>query len=605
MNMSAIRQIRFLKPGLLFLTTLLLTTFARADLSLGGGSDDEFLPVEQAYQVLVELTDTGITMNWNLAPGYYLYQHQFKLEAGNGSESESLSLKFEPGKRKFDEYFNKELEVYYYNTLVSSGLPAMAPPYELKLTSQGCADAGLCYPPRRQYFQVDADGIVTELEASNLGKTPTVSPASSISGNAPVSSSQTTPAAPEEAPFLPAILFGALLGGLILNLMPCVFPVLSLKALSFASSHQSGHMQHAHGWAYTVGVVLSFLVAALVILLARGAGEMLGWGFQLQHPVFVAGLAYLFLIMGLSLYGMFHFGTQLMGAGQELTTGSGIRASFFTGVLAAVVASPCTAPFMATALGVALTQPMAVALLIFATLGFGMALPFLLLSYSPKLADYLPRPGPWMEILKQALAFPLLATCIWLLWVVGHQTGSNGTALVLSGALLICFALWLLRFQPASTGGRLSLRALTVVSLLAAAHLTWQVQLFKVEGGHGGSHERWEAYSPARLDELRAAGKPVFVNLTADWCITCKVNERVAFSSDTFFTRADDLGVTLMIGDWTNPNDDIADLLKRYDRSGIPLYLVFPAAAGAEPEILPQLLTVSSVVDALERATAK
>jgi len=587
----------------LLLAICTLSTPSFAD-SLMSGEDEEFLRVEDAYQVMVELTDNQVEMSWTLAPGYYLYQHQFKLEANNGSEIERQDLKFKTGKRKFDEYFNKELEVYYYNTFVSSNLPSMPPPYELKITSQGCADAGLCYPPRKQFFHIAANGEIKELGASEIS-TRTATPAKNLieptGSTSPKGLAFSPTEAPENTPFLPIILLFALTGGLILNLMPCVFPVLSLKALSFASSNQEGHQQHLHGWAYTIGVVGSFVAAAAVILSAREAGEMLGWGFQLQHPVFVALLAYLFLVMALGLYGMFSFGTQFMGAGQSLTAGTGIKASFFTGVLAAVVASPCTAPFMASALGAALTQPVSIALLIFATLGLGMALPFLALSYSPQLANFLPKPGAWMETLKQALAFPLLATSIWLLWVLGNQTGSDGTALVLAGGLLICFALWLLRFSPTRTASKAILSALIITSLLAAAHFTWKIRNFKANS-EADTYAQWETFTYDGLEALRAQGRPVFINLTADWCITCKLNEQVAFSSQTFFNYAQEQDVVLMIGDWTNPNDDIAKLLKQYKRSGIPLYMMFPARKNAPPEILPQILTTGDVTEAIDRA---
>ncbi|SMF02231.1 Thiol:disulfide interchange protein DsbD [Alteromonadaceae bacterium Bs31] len=556
-------------------------------------NEDEFLRVEEAFQVLVEVDDDSVNMSWTLAPDYYLYQHQFKAEAYNTRERTKLKLDFAPGKRKYDEYFDKELEVYYFNTLVTAALPSIEPPYELKVVSQGCAEAGLCYPPRKQYFQVAADGSVFETDSTQI-----TSDAAAAVNTA--KTAQQDFANEEKPPFLPSILFFALIGGLILNLMPCVFPVLSLKALSFASSNQPGHKQHMHGWAYTAGVIASFLVAAAFLLVARQAGEMLGWGFQLQQPVFVALLAYLFLLMGLSLYGMFSIGTQFMGAGQELTAGSGLKASFFTGVLAAVVASPCTAPLMAPALGAAMTQPPAIAIIVFIVLGFGMALPFLALSYSPKLAEFLPKPGAWMEVLKQVLAFPLFATSIWLLWVLGHQTGSSGIAYVLSAALLICFTIWLAKFTPAKQGAKIALRVLMIASLLAAAHLTWDIRHFN--GSSAGSEEQWEAYTPERLQQLREEGKPVFINLTADWCITCKVNEQLAFSSETFFTRAEELGVTLLVGDWTNPDENISMLLKRYKRSGVPLYLVFPANINGEPEILPQLLSTTIIVEAMERA---
>lgn len=560
-------------------------------LDFGGSNEDEFLDVKDAYQVILDVNDNTLEAAWTIAPGYYLYQHQFKIEAYNAQSKESLTPAFAHGKRKYDEYYQKELEVYYDNTTFTTAAPTLQPPYEIKLVSQGCADAGLCYPPRKQYFTVDTDGFVLETSGPQLNAPAEATP---IQGETP--SKQQAPA-PE--PFNPLILLGAILGGLILNLMPCVFPVLSLKALSFASSNQHSGKQHLHGWAYTLGVVLSFLVAASIILVARQTGEMLGWGFQLQQPLFVVALVYLFLVMGLSLFGMFHFGTSFMGAGQELTAGDGVKASFFTGVLAAVVASPCTAPFMATALGVALTQPIPLALLVFAALGFGMALPFLALSYSPALANHLPAPGAWMDVLKQVLAFPLLATCVWLLWVLGNQTGNSGVAIALLGALFLCFAMWLTQFSPRGNTLRWINRGLMVLSLLTVAHFSWSLKDYKATPT--GTYDNWETFTMTRLDELRASGEPVFVNLTADWCITCKVNARVAFSSQDFYDHAKAKHVNLLLGDWTNANPEIEAILAKFNRSGIPLYVMFPAGDG-EAEILPQLLTPKAVIAAIDRA---
>lgn len=573
------------------------TSLGSTDSFDASSNQDEFLRVEDAYQVMTEITDNKVELTWSLAPGYYLYQHQFKLEANNGTSSEKLELTFEPGKRKFDEYFNKELEVYYYNTYMHANAPQIQPPFELKVTSQGCADAGLCYPPRKQYFQVASNGVITASDASQLA-TPSPVATNNNDSNTDISSNENA----ANTPFLPGILFAALLGGLILNLMPCVFPVLSLKALSFASGSHSQQKQHHHGWAYTAGVVISFVLAAAVILAAKSAGTMLGWGFQLQQPLFVAVLVYLFLIMGLSLSGAFHFGSQLMGVGQSLTAGAGLRASFFTGVLAAVVASPCTAPFMATALGVALTQPIGIALLTFAMLGLGMALPFLVLSYSPTMVNYLPKPGAWMETLKQFLAFPLYATCIWLLWVLAHQTSSDGAAIILFGALLITFALWLLQLNSdGKTIGKWLVRLLALASIAAAVSLTLKIDQFVGSSMTSNQNTPWQTYSDSALTDLRNQGEPVFVNLTADWCITCKVNERVAFSSDAFFNTAEEFGVTLMKGDYTNDNPEITQLLKTYKRSGVPLYLVFPAEANSAPEILPQILSPALIRAALAR----
>ncbi len=556
-------------------------------------NDDEFLRVEDAYQVLLQIEreeKPTVLMDWSIAEGYYLYQHQFKLTARNDTESVNLPLSFEKGKTKFDEYFNKELEVYYFNTRVTAPLPDIEPPYELVAQSQGCADAGLCYPPRKQYFQVSKSGEISETPTARYN--PTVSEPDPAIGN--VEANSTPP--PEEQPFLPMIILGALLGGMILNLMPCVFPVLSLKALSLSASHLSAHKQHLHGWAYTGGVVGSFIVAAVIILVARATGESLGWGFQLQRPEFVALMAYLFFVMGLSLSGMFHVGMQWMGAGQGLTSGHSLQSSFFTGVLAAVVASPCTAPFMATALGVALTQPALISLLIFIALGLGMALPFLLLSYSPKLARMMPAPGQWMENLKQFLAFPLYVTCVWLLWVLGHQVSSDGAAVIVLGAVAIAFGIWLLNVR---TKGFTKLFNRTLALACFAFAL---VVALRVEGFREPGNPQWEPFSPARLEELRNEGTPVLVDFTADWCITCKVNERVALNTEEVLAKARSGGIVLMMGDWTNSDPEITAVLNQFGRSGVPLYLMYPATANADPEVLPQILTKNLVLEAMDRA---
>ena len=565
-------------------------------------ASDDFLPVEKAYRVTVLNNGENLTMEWSLTEGYYLYQHQFRAKAKTAEDSEALTLTFQPGLRKFDEYFGKELETYYQSTTVSAPLPKVSAPYELELTSQACADAGLCYPPRTQFFSVDSDGIILEVDNSQFSG----SSSGNGSGLNPAGTAASSGTASSQPAGVGTVLFtilSAILGGLILNLMPCVFPVLSLKALSIASSQESPQTQQKHGWAYTAGVVGSFVVAALVIVIAREAGSSLGWGFQLQQPLFVALMAYLFFIMGLSLSGLFNLGGSLMGVGQNLTTGHGLRSSFFTGVLAALVASPCTAPFMATALGVAITQPAPIAVLIFAALGFGMALPFILLSYIPALANHLPAPGAWMETLKQFLAFPLYATTIWLLWVFNNQTSSNGAAMLSLGALLIVFGIWLWQRSPQGSVGKTLKNGLAITSLVLTAVLLMQASRFKSTATAAHS-EVWQSYSTSALQSLRDEGKPVFIDLTADWCITCKVNESVALSSDKFFDGAKQLGFVLMKGDWTNADPEITELLAQHGRNGVPLYLVYPGAKHAKPEILPQILTTGLVLEAMTRATS-
>ena len=407
-------------------------------------------------------------------------------------------------------------------------------------------------------------------------------------------------AGPESArPHLAMVLLLALAGGVLLNLMPCVFPVLSIKAMSLVSG--AGHDQRAHGLAYTGGVVLSFGVLAAALLGLRAGGEALGWGFQLQSPWFVGVLIYVFFAMGLALSGVFEFGTRMMGVGQNLTEGAGLRGSFFTGVLACVVASPCTAPFMGTALGVAVLLPWPQAMSVFLALGFGLALPMLALSWWPGLARRLPRPGSWMDTFKQAMAFPLYLAAVWLLWVLARQTDPNGLALVLTGMVALAFALWLAGRRNRSQTAA-ALRHVTVAcSLLFALAALGTAARFEAQTGDAASASVWwESYSPERLEALiDDPERAVLVNMTADWCVTCLVNERVALNTDAVRNLMEAENIVYMKGDWTRRNPVITEYLAKYDRNGVPLYVVYPRNGGS-PRVLPQVLTPGLVVGALE-----
>lgn len=535
-------------------------------------NQDEFLPVTEAFQLEAEISHELLILRWAIAPEYYLYQDRFRLEASNGA---TLTPQFGEGVDIYDEYFERDMTVFYENATLIIPLPEDAQPFSLRVVSQGCAEAGLCYPPHSDYLRVDPQS----------GQVGPGEPADAAAARASTAS--------EEAPafwLVQAIGF-AMLGGMILNLMPCVFPVLSIKVMSLANADRQ-HMA-LHGWAYTAGIMVCFLAFAGVLILARAGGEAIGWGFQLQSPLLVAALAYLFFIMGLSLSGLINIGSRFMGAGQTLTQKSGLSGSFFTGVLAAVVASPCTAPFMGAALGFALTQPGLISLSVFAALGLGMALPLLVLCYLPALANRLPKPGPWMETLKEVLAFPLYLTAVWLVWVLGRQAGLNATIAVVAGAVAIAFALWLMN-RPASGWVR-PLRGTGIAAAWAVALLLpWQLTATPEHDN------RWEPYSPQRLAQLRAEGTPVFINLTADWCITCLANERVALGTDEVNAAFDELGVATLKGDWTNRDPQITSLLEDYDRSGVPLYLWFPAGHQGPGQLLPQLLTRATVVNALQ-----
>ncbi len=316
---------------------------------------------------------------------------------------------------------------------------------------------------------------------------------------------------PADTSLLLVMLF-AFLGGAILNLMPCVFPVLALKILALVNASAiSSAERRNHGISYAAGVVSSFIAMAALLLGLRSAGEVLGWGFQLQSPWVVAALVYLFFLLGQGMSGYVEFTPSWVGAGQSLTARGGRTGSFFTGMLAVVVASPCTAPFMGAALGFALVQPSVVALSVFAALGLGMAAPFLLLVTVPRLARVLPKPGAWMLTFKEVMAFPLFITAVWLLWVVGRQTGVNGMTMVAAGCVLIVFAQWLWR-RPTVQGRASSL--VVAASALALLFGPW------MERPAGASNDA-NVYTSERVSALRAGGSSVFVNLTADWCLTC------------------------------------------------------------------------------------
>jgi thiol:disulfide interchange protein DsbD len=395
------------------------------------------------------------------------------------------------------------------------------------------------------------------------------------------------------APGLLLALGLALAGGLMLNLMPCVFPVLFLKAAGAIEAGGDRAVLKRHGLIYTAGVVTSFLAVAALLLALRASGEALGWGFQLQAPAFVAALVLLFFVLAMNFAGLFEFGGGgLAGAGQRLVKGHGDRAAFFTGVLACLVASPCTAPFMGVALGVALALPTPAALAIFATLGLGLALPILALGWVPGLARLLPRPGAWLETFRRVLAFPLLLTVAWLLWVYGEQTSVLAMSWLLAALVGVAFGLWLLN---ARGGWRLlgygALALCIALPLLRAPEVS-----MPVEAEARALHETW---TPQRLAELRAAGHPVLVNMTAAWCITCLANERMALSSEAFRASLESRGVRYLKGDWTRRDSSITSYLESFGRSGVPLYVLYPGP-GREPVVLPQLLTVEIVQQALD-----
>ena len=534
----------------------------------------EFLPVEQAYQLEGGLTAAGdLRLYWQITPGYYLYQHAFNVRVESPYRSEPLAIDYPPALNKTDEFFG-EVQVYYDHADLTATLPSAEDSLTVAVTYQGCADAGLCYPPETQYLIVNASSGTVATTA--LVTTPPV---------------EDTTAAPPPAGMTLLLALGlAFLGGVILNTMPCVFPILSLKVLSFATGDPATHRRH--GLAYLLGVVSSFLLIASVLISLQAAGRWVGWGFQLQSTGFVIALAYLFAVMGLSLSGLVLFGGRWMNVGSGLATAPGIQGSFFTGVLAVIVASPCTAPFMGSALGFALTQPPLYALTVFAALGTGMAAPMVALSTSDRARRWLPKPGPWMETLKQIMAFPLYLTAVWLLWVAGKQNGVDTMAAAAAGLVMLALGLTLLR------GGRIG-------RVIGSACLVSAIVLGGVRGGSSDAstadgREGVVTWSPAALASLRAQGLPVFVDVTADWCITCLANEQAVLFTDEMTQAFAASEVTYMVADWTNYDPGIGEFVRQHGRNGIPLYVMYSGDPQATPVILPQLLTTRIMMEALD-----
>ncbi len=540
-----------------------------------GASDPLPLPEAQAFgfEAIVGSPDQ-LLLRFTPAPGYYLYRDRttVTLEA---SGARAGDIAWPPSQPHFDEHFG-DVQVYF--DPVDAPLPllrtsAAAMPATLTVTFQGCQEQGICYPPmtRTVALQLPAGGTL----ASDDG-------------------GRETPPVRTATPLWLALLL-ALGGGVILNLMPCVLPVLSLKALSLA---QGGGQAKRQALWYTAGVLASFAAVGAIALALRQAGLALGWGFQLQQPGVIAALALVMVAIGLSLSGVVSFGASLAGAGQKLTEKSGPAGDFFTGVLAVVVASPCTAPFMGTALAFAFAASPAVAILVFVFLGLGLALPFLLIGFVPALAGRLPRPGAWMDTFKQMLAFPMYLTAVWLLWVLAKQRGADAIGLVLVGAVVLALGLWW--WEKARWRERVLPRMLAVALIGASLWTVVAVQRMPAPERAVAAEAGVVAYSADALAQLRRDGRVVFVNMTADWCVTCKANERTVLARDGFRTALDAAGAVYMKGDWTDVDPEITAFLESHGAVGVPLYVVYPRQG--EPVVLPTVLTQDTVAQALAEA---
>lgn len=399
--------------------------------------------------------------------------------------------------------------------------------------------------------------------------------------------------APHSRVSLIFILLMALTGGLILNLMPCVFPVLSIKSLSIASKITKDRVQiQKSAWLYTAGILCTMFVLAGLMVTLRAAGSQVGWGFQLQAPWFVALLIYIFVVMSLWLYGFIEVGGAFFGIGQELTEEGSDRAEFFTGVLAVIVATPCTAPFMGVAMGYTLTQPWWITVLVFSALGFGLALPMLSFVAFPRLVSGLPRPGAWMTRLKQFLAFPILATAIWLVWILVRQTNLDALVMILAGCLMLVFGFWLRRDTSAF------LRAFGIISLLVSLAIVPIIsQISSSKSDNVSKKVRSEPYTSIALTGHLAKGRSVFINMTADWCITCKVTEQRLLTTEDVERLFEHQNVIRMTGDWTRYDPTITKYLNRFARVGVPLYVV--NHPDQEPIVLSQFPTYRELEDAI------
>lgn len=592
------------------------------------------LPPEQAFG-FEAIADGGerLLLRFTPARGYYLYRDRssFRVEGADGIAAGEP--RWPAGTAHRDEHFG-EVVVYFDQVDVPLPLTRRTPAaatIRLVATFQGCQNEGICYPPMTRSVEValpaagprpDPEATAAAEPAPRPGDAPVAGvqvdhAATSVADGAaaadapgPASADTAVDASADNAARtrppaagLPAggaigALVLALLGGLVLNLMPCVLPILSLKVLGVAQSGEGRQRARSHALWYTAGVLASFAAIGALALALRAGGQALGWGFQLQQPWFVAALVYLMFAVGLALSGVFTLGGGLGSLGHSLASRSGPAGDFFTGVLACVVASPCIAPFMGGALAFAFTAPPWLALLVFLVLGLGLALPFLLVGLVPALADRLPKPGAWMETLKQVLAFPMYLTAIWLLWVLGRQRGVDAMALVAVGLVVFALALWWFE-RRRWRGGRLGSALALALAVLALAPV-WKVGSLPPpqQATTGQLSEPW---SPERLQQLREEGRVVFVNMTADWCVTCKANERRVLSQPAFRAALAQAGASYLVGDYTNTDPRIAAFLDAHRAVGVPLYVVYPRGGG-EGEVLPVLLTGDIVASALERA---
>jgi len=403
-----------------------------------------------------------------------------------------------------------------------------------------------------------------------------------------------------------ALLF-SFIGGMILNLMPCVLPVLSIKIMGFVNQAREEQVKSwQHGAVFTAGVLLSFWTLAALLLLFKAGGAQLGWGFQLQSPVFLILLSSFLFLFGLSMFGVFEIGTSLTVVAGNTRGIIGFGGSFVSGITATVVATPCTAPFMGSALGFSLTQPAWTSLLVFTFIGLGMSTPYVLISSFPILLRFVPKPGRWMESLKQFMGFLLLATVIWLLWILGLQAGSSAVILMLSVLLVTALGGWIYgRWGSLAMPRHKRIAATTTAFILIAGANTYTLAtidrytVHQNQPGQNSNNIEWEPYSEEAVAQAQREGQPVFIDFTAAWCLSCQVNEQVTFNSREVREKFKTLDIRSFKADWTSRDERITRALARYGRNSVPLYVLYSGEPGVAPQILPELITPGIVLKAL------
>ncbi|HEX5352606.1 MAG TPA: protein-disulfide reductase DsbD [Rhodanobacteraceae bacterium] len=603
---------RILARPILLAALLLVAAGAYAQTTSPGGG---LLLVTQAFALKPIVQKPGtIALHFDIAPHYYLYRGRIHARILTpGIKAGAIDLP--PGTPEHDPYLG---DVVIYHNVVDGSLPyaasgAMPATLEVSVTYQGCHEVApkICYPPNTQTFTLPTSGGGPVTAAGGGGAGGNAPPGNPIT--AQLTAAATNPQPPVATntatrtgtgPLSTGLAFALLLafvGGLILNLMPCVLPILAIKAVGVLESNESRPRARMHALSYGAGVICTFLAIGFAILGLRGAGHAIGWGTQLQQPVIVAVLACVLFTVGLSMSGVVQFGSRLGNVGATLTRRGGAAGHFFTGVLAVVVASPCTAPFMGAALAYAFVAPASHELLVMLALGIGLALPLTLIGLVPALARLLPKPGRWMETLKQVLAFPMYLSAVWLVWVLAHQRGADAVALVLVAMVLLAAALW---WHGYGRTGRKLGHVFTLALAVIAAVSLYGVTRVPPAARAAITRDGAVPFSPAKLQSLRDAGTPVFVDIGADWCVTCKANEYAVLDTQAFRSLLRDTGAVYMKGDWTDVDPVIGAYLQKFHSPGVPLYVVYPRGGGAG-RALPTVLTASLVHNALETASAQ